>query len=97
MLLTLHPCQGSTFYILMWVLQTALIATTGHMSTWEKVEYYCLLPVLAIPLLPMAIFDFPRKRGWIWQITLFVSTWIFQSGQVIDMTICGYYSKHSTW
>ncbi|KAL8283844.1 hypothetical protein RQP46_005276 [Phenoliferia psychrophenolica] len=80
---------GACFLVLNWVLAISLLPHPW--SLWNKIQNYALGPALAVPLVPMAIFDIPRRQKWIWQFVVLASVWISASGNIVDMNLCNYY------
>lgn len=56
-----------------------------------EINNYVLGPILSIPLVVMAAFDFPRRHKWVWQTWVVCCTWMSAAANVIDMRLCEYY------
>ncbi|KAM0756348.1 hypothetical protein T439DRAFT_352046 [Meredithblackwellia eburnea MCA 4105] len=66
---------GACFLVLNWVLSVALLPKPW--STWNKITNWAVFPALCVPLVPMAMFDTPRRQPWIWQILLLACTFMY--------------------
>ncbi|KAH8917094.1 hypothetical protein BT69DRAFT_1323821 [Atractiella rhizophila] len=79
----------SLFQVVIWIFVLALLP-----EPWTEVEiivYRYICPPLLVALPVFVYFDFPLKRWWIWQIALFVQTWLWASTNLYDLYFCGYY------
>ncbi|KAL8276521.1 hypothetical protein RQP46_011069 [Phenoliferia psychrophenolica] len=54
----------------------------------EVINYYGLSPVLTIPLVPMAIFNWPRRHPRLWGACVALVVWFGISGYIIDIGMC---------
>lgn len=56
-----------------------------------QIQNYGLGPALSVPLVPMAIFDIPRRNKWVWQSVVLASVWVSASANIVDMYTCHLY------
>ncbi|KAM0747572.1 hypothetical protein T439DRAFT_383198 [Meredithblackwellia eburnea MCA 4105] len=80
---------GAIFMVVNCVLNAALLPKPW--SSFNKATTGAMQPFLSIPLVPMTIFDFPRKHVWFYQVWLWCAVWVGASAYIIDMKLCGYY------
>ncbi|GAA5968789.1 hypothetical protein JCM11641_000734 [Rhodosporidiobolus odoratus] len=85
---------GAFFLTLNWILTISLLPHPW--STWNKVQNYGIGPALAVPLIPLAAFDVPRRQPYIWQLLVFACIWINAAANPIDMYGCGFYTRDAS-
>ncbi|TCD67927.1 hypothetical protein EIP91_011791 [Steccherinum ochraceum] len=86
---------SASFFVLNWTLAIGLIPKPVVRA--DQVFYYAISPVLTFPILPMVMFDWPRDRSLIYQITLMCSTGMWGYYQLIFMNLCGKYGNHGLY
>lgn len=80
---------GACFLVLNWVWGVSLLPHPW--SRWNKIYYYLIGPITTVPLVPMAILDFPRRTFWAWQLLLLISIYLCAAANIVDMNLCNYY------
>ncbi|KAM0754106.1 hypothetical protein T439DRAFT_353841 [Meredithblackwellia eburnea MCA 4105] len=87
---------GSLFLLINMILNMGL--TLRPWSLWLTVLNFALGPAFTLPLIPMALFNWPLKKNrlWIWQLIVFFALWFGSSGYILDTYLCNYYGSQPT-
>ncbi|KAG9023619.1 hypothetical protein FRB95_012714 [Tulasnella sp. JGI-2019a] len=81
---------GTLFVIMNWVLVCILVSKEDEIY-WDKMFYYVLTPVLAVPLPFMVVFDWSRRYSVFYQLYVSVSLWSWGEYSLLMIELCGYY------
>lgn len=81
----------SIWLVLNWILGCAFIPR-NPVVTQDKIFYFVIAPIVSIPVVFMVLYDWPRRRPYIYQGFLGLSIWCWSFYQVIFILSCGYYS-----
>ncbi|KAJ7281339.1 hypothetical protein C8J57DRAFT_1173204 [Mycena rebaudengoi] len=57
----------------------------------DKIFFYCISPLLALPLVFMCAYNYPLNHPYVFQAFLAVSTWSWPFYQVLFAYFCGFY------
>ncbi|KAI0339670.1 hypothetical protein BDW22DRAFT_1455391 [Trametopsis cervina] len=83
----------AAFYILNWVVSVAFIPQPTLFC--DKIFFWGVAPPFTFAIFFMILFDFPRRRRLVYQVTLTVSTWMWAVYLLLVMYLCGYYKKET--
>ncbi|KIO26491.1 carbohydrate-binding module family 1 protein [Tulasnella calospora MUT 4182] len=83
---------GCGFVLLNWILVCILI-NKEYMILPDKIFYYMVSPVLAVPLGPIVTYDWPRRFPTFYQLFLTFSIWSWAAYNLILLELCGYYNQ----
>ncbi|KAG9016698.1 hypothetical protein FRB90_002453 [Tulasnella sp. 427] len=81
---------GATFILLNWILVCILISKENMIFS-DKMFYYVICPCLAVPLLPIVAYDWPRRFPATYQLFMTLSVWSWAGYNLIVLELCGYY------
>ncbi|KDE05158.1 hypothetical protein MVLG_04403 [Microbotryum lychnidis-dioicae p1A1 Lamole] len=85
---------GTLFFEINWILSVSMLPKPW--SAWNLVASAVLMPLSTIPLVPMALWDWPAlHRGawyWIWQFFVFLAVLIASTNSIVDMALCAYFA-----
>lgn len=87
--ISLLPHPWSTFNSTLSSLNLFVVVKIANVHPTTEVNNYALGPVLSIPLVVMAAFDFPRKHKWLWQTWVVCCTWMSAAANIVDLRLCG--------
>ncbi|EIW58488.1 uncharacterized protein TRAVEDRAFT_124042 [Trametes versicolor FP-101664 SS1] len=82
---------SSGFLIVNWAFGLGFVQRDPLLLS-DKIFLYAIASVASFVIPPMVIFDWPRDRNTIYQITLVFSIWIWSVYQVIFIYLCGQYN-----
>ncbi|KAK8864179.1 hypothetical protein IAR55_001425 [Kwoniella newhampshirensis] len=85
---------SSVFFLINWILTVGLLPTPFTVFNW--VAYLAVAGAVTIPILPMVIFDVPRRYPTFWQPFIFAACWVFAYILIIEMHLCGFFSDRNT-
>ncbi|WWD17522.1 hypothetical protein CI109_101963 [Kwoniella shandongensis] len=85
---------SSVFFLINWVLTVGLLPTPFTVFNW--VAYLSVAGAVTIPILPMVIFDFPRRHPDLWQPFIFAACWVFAYILIVEMHVCGFFTDNNT-
>ncbi|KAH8833060.1 hybrid sensor histidine kinase [Flagelloscypha sp. PMI_526] len=77
---------ASVFFIVNWILAMVFIPTPAVLP--DQIFYYGVSALLTVPLLPMNIYDLPRRHSIIYQVFLLLSTWSWGLYQILFLFLC---------
>ncbi len=77
------------FYYFSWALGVALLPKP--LGPYDHYCYIGIAGILTLPLIPLLLYDFPRRHPFTWQVALFLATWTWPFLLVFEIRICGYY------
>ncbi|KAM0787630.1 hypothetical protein ACM66B_003695 [Microbotryomycetes sp. NB124-2] len=80
---------GSVFLTISWVL--GIILLPRPWSRWNEINFYVLGPLLNVPLVILAMLDYPRRHPWIWQPWIIGAVLMTMLANIIDMRVCHFY------
>ncbi|SGZ17739.1 BQ5605_C020g09140 [Microbotryum silenes-dioicae] len=85
---------GTLFFEINWILSVSMLPKPW--SAWNLVASAVLMPLSTIPLVPMALWDWPAlhrgARYWIWQFFVFLAVLIASTNSIVDMALCAYFA-----
>ncbi|SCZ93124.1 BZ3500_MvSof-1268-A1-R1_Chr6-2g08476 [Microbotryum saponariae] len=85
---------GTLFFEINWILSVSMLPKPW--SAWNLAASAVLMPLSTIPLVPMALWDWPAlhrgARYWIWQSFVFLAVLIASTNSIVDMALCAYFA-----
>ncbi|KAF7308969.1 hypothetical protein MKEN_01097600 [Mycena kentingensis (nom. inval.)] len=82
---------ASLFFIANCILAALLIQDPIVLA--DKIFYYGISPLLAVPIFFMCAYNFPHEHPLFFQCFLVVSTWSWPFYEVLFAFLCGFYSR----
>ncbi|KAF6761807.1 hypothetical protein DFP72DRAFT_879693 [Ephemerocybe angulata] len=85
----------SLWVILSWGLGCAFTKLPGRsLAVGDKVFLFAVAPLVTVPVLPMVLYNWPRDRTHLYQITVLSAVWCWSFYNVGTMRACRFFGSH---